>query len=294
VYFTAWPFSKLQVLHWPVARATSFRDAGTTILNSRFEMPKANFNRDDRGTLIIRSSDNKVAGIGFLEGNIRLETDAAFVTPPPMNIGKGTENTGNKATLDLNGHTLALSRITDQHWDGFNGTSDEGYQRILCDAPSTLIVNGSADSSYARVGSIMSGPLTFIKDGSGAFTLGQTNALSGAVIVSNGVLAVTATGSFGLNAVQAIVAGGTLSLSNNTALCDAAAVTFAEDGTGVIDLPENVNVTVDTLWFGEKQRPGGTYGAPGSGAQHEDATRFSGTGLLTVRRGNGGTVLFLN
>jgi len=21
VYFTAWPFSKLQVLHWPVARA---------------------------------------------------------------------------------------------------------------------------------------------------------------------------------------------------------------------------------------------------------------------------------
>ncbi len=126
--------------------------------------------------------------------------------------------------------------------------------------------NGSADSSYARVGSIMSGPLTFIKDGSGAFTLGQTNALSGAVIVSNGVLAVTATGSFGLNAVQVIVAGGTLSLSNNTALCDAAAVTFAENGTGVIDLPADVNVTVDTLWFGEKQRVGGTYGAPGSGA----------------------------
>jgi len=108
------------------------------------------------------------------------------------------------------------------------------------------------------------------------------------------VLAVTAAGSFGLNAVQVIVAGGTLSLSNNTALCDAAAVTFAENGTGVIDLPAGVNVTVDTLWFGEKQRVGGTYGAPGSGAQHEDAARFSGTGLLTVRRGNGGTVLFIN
>jgi len=24
VYFTAWPFSKLQVLHWPVARALVF------------------------------------------------------------------------------------------------------------------------------------------------------------------------------------------------------------------------------------------------------------------------------
>ncbi len=273
---------------------TSFRDGGITILNSRFAMPTANFNRDDKGTLVIRSSDNTVAGVGFLEGNIRLETDAAFATPPPMNIGKGYENTGNKATLDLNGHTLALKRIIDLHWDGFNGTPNEGYQRILCAVPSTLIVNGDIASSYTRVGSIMSGPLTFIKDGSGTFALGQTNALSGAVIVSNGVLAVTATGSFGPDAVQVIVAGGTLSLSNNTALCSDAAVTFAADGTGVIDLPNNVNVTVDTLWFGDKQRPGGTYGAPGSGAQRTDATRFSGTGLLTVRRGNGGTVLLLN
>jgi len=25
VYFTAWPFSKLQVLQWPVARASGYR-----------------------------------------------------------------------------------------------------------------------------------------------------------------------------------------------------------------------------------------------------------------------------
>jgi hypothetical protein len=29
VYFTAWPFSKLQVLHWPVARAVDFRGVAT-------------------------------------------------------------------------------------------------------------------------------------------------------------------------------------------------------------------------------------------------------------------------
>jgi len=272
----------------------SFRDAGTVILNSRLAMPTASFNRDDRGTLVIRSSDNKVTGIWLPEGTIRLEADAAFVTPPTLAIGKGANNVGNKATLDLNGRTLALSRITDQHWDAFDGGPNEGYQRILCDTPSTLILNGNTASRYTYVGSIMSGPLTFIKDGSGTLTLGQTNALSGAVVVSNGVLAVTATGSLGLNAVQVVVAGGTLSLSNNTALCDAAAVTFAENGTGVIDLPNNVNVTVDTLWFGDKQRPGGTYGAPGSGAQRTDASRFSGTGLLIVRRGNGGTVMLLN
>ena len=271
------------------------RDAGTLVLNSRLAMPSASLLRDDSGTLRIYSSSNVATGLSIMQGQVQLHADPPFATTPSLSIGKGSDdNPANKATLDLNGCTLALSRIADLHGDAYNGTPNEGYQRILCAVPSTLIVNGSTASSYARVGSIMSGPLTFIKDGSGAFTLGQTNALSGTVIVSNGVLAVTATGSFGLNAVQAIVAGGTLSLSNNTALCDAAAVTFAENGTGVIDLPADVNVTVDTLWFGEKQRVGGTYGAPGSGAQHEDATRFSGTGLLTVRRGNGGTVLFLN
>ncbi len=45
---------------------------------------------------------------------------------------------------------------------------------------------------------------------------------------------------------------------------------------------------------GERQRVGGTYGAPGSGAQNVDAARFSGTGPLTVRRGNGGTTLTVN
>ncbi|HRR34169.1 MAG TPA: hypothetical protein P5026_08740 [Kiritimatiellia bacterium] len=273
----------------------NIRDAGTLVLNSRLTMPTASLSRDDSGTLRIHSSSNVVSGLNILQGTVRLYADPVFASTPFLTIGKSSnDNIGNKATLDLNGRTLVLNRITDQHGDAFNGTENEGYQRILCTAPSTLIVNASSASSYARVGSIMSGPLTFIKSGSATFTLGQTNALSGAVVVSNGVLAVTATGSFGLNAHQIIIAGGTLSLSNNTAICEAASVTFAENGTGVIDLPNGVNVTVDTLWFGERQRVGGTYGAPGSGAQNVDATRFSGTGLLTVRRGNGGTILTVN
>ena len=271
-----------------------FRGEGTVQMNSRLAMPVANIYRDDPGTLVINSANNIVSGFNFLQGGIRINSTNVFANAPHLTIGKSAnDNPGNKSIFDLNGFDVTFGRITDQHGDAYNGTANEGYQRILCTKPSTLTVDGTANSSYAKVGSIMSGPLTFIKAGTGAFTLGQTNALSGAVIVSNGVLAVTSTGSLGLNATNVVIAGGTLSLSNNTAVCSAANVTFPEDSTGKIDLPTGVNVTVETLWYGEKQRYGGTYGAAGSGARFVDSARFIGTGLLTVRRGNSGTMMLL-
>jgi len=271
-----------------------FRDSGTVALNSTLAMPAANAGRDDSGTLVIRSAGNRVNGFNLVQGSVRLEADEPFAPAPGLLIGKASDtNPGNKATLDLNGHRLTVRSITDAHGDAYNGTSNEGYQRILCSVPSTLTVNGDVASSYTKVGSVMSGPLTFIKDGSGTFTLGQINALSGAVIVSNGVLNVTSTGSLGAGATNVIIAGGALALGSDTALHTTANVTFAEGGAGMIDLPAGVNVTVSTLWHGERQRYAGTYGAQASGAQYVDNTRFSGSGTLTVLHGSGGTLIML-
>ncbi len=270
----------------------SFRDWGTTVLNSKLAMPWADLNRDDGGWLMVNSQSNVIKNLYFLQGNIRLNTNETFVSSPTLAIGKGSDsNNGNKCKLDLNGFTLMLGRVLDYHGDAFNGTADEGYQRILCTVPSTLIVSGSSASSYVRVGSVMSGPLTFIKEGSGSFLIGQTNAMSGAVVVSNGVLAVNASGGFGTDATNVVVAGGTLSLSNNLAVCEAASVVFPENATGLIDLPAGVNVSVSTLWYGEKQKYGGTYGASGSGATFIDDARFTGMGVLTVLHGSGGTLM---
>jgi len=274
--------------------ALPFRDAGTVVLNSRLAMATNDIIRDDGGTLVISSVSNRVQGVAVAQGWLRLGVDEPFAVAPTLTIGKGSDtNPNNKATVDLNGHVLTVARVVDAHGDAYNGTPNEGYQRILCTVPSTLVVNGTSASSYFRVGSVMSGPLTFVKAGAGTFTIGQTNALSGSVIVSNGVLAVASTGGFGPDATNLVVAGGTLSLSNNAAVCAAAAVTFAAGGTGMIDLPSGVNVTVGTLWYGEDQKYGGTYGATGSGALYVDNSRFSGSGTLTVRHGSGGTVLLV-
>ena len=271
----------------------SFRDSGTVLLNSRLAMSTNDINRNDGGTLVINSVSNRVQGVAVSQGWLRLGVDEPFAVAPVLTVGKGDNNNNNKATVDLNGHSLTVSRLLDSHYVPYNGTANEGYQRILCSVPSTLTVNGSAASSYTNAGSIMSGPLTFIKAGTGTVSLWQTNALSGAVIVSNGLLAVASSGGFGTLATNIVVAGGILSLSNNAAVCEAAGLTFAADGAGVINLPLGVNVRVSTLWYGAIQKYAGTYGANGSGALYEDSSRFSGAGLLTVLHGKGGAILLL-
>jgi autotransporter-associated beta strand protein len=270
----------------------SFRDAGTVILNSRLAMATNDIGRNDTGTLLINSVSNRVQGVSLSQGVLRLGVDEPFAVAPTLSIGKAN-STANKGTLDLNGHALTVSRLIDTHDDANNGTANEGYQRILCALPSALTVSGSTASSYTKVGSILSGPLTLIKAGAGTLTLGQTNALSGAVVVSNGVLAVTASGGFGPGATNIVVAGGTLALSNSVAVTAAANVSFPSGGAGVLSLPAGVNVRVYTLWYGDKQKYAGSYGATGSGARYIDNTRFSGTGQLTVSHGNGGAVLLL-
>jgi len=274
----------------------SIRDAGTIVLNSRLIMPSFDLNRDDSGLLQINSTNNSVRSINVMQGSVKLNAEDPFkISPPTLLIGKNSDsNNGNKCAFDLNANTLTLSRLIDAHGDAYNGTVDEGRQWILCTKPSTLILNDtSSDSSYTKVGSVMSGPLTFIKAGSRTLTIGHTNALSGAFIVSNGTVIVTATGCLGPVCTNVVVAGGTLTLQNNTALSTAANV-FIPSTSGIISIPNGTNVTVSTLWYGEKQRYSGTYGANGSGAQHEDNDHFAGSGILTVLHGSGGTVLRIN
>lgn len=113
------------------------------------------------------------------------------------------------------------------------------------------------------------------------------------MVVDGGTLKITGDGTLGPNVPHVEVKGGILSLECNTAIDEATSVIFATAGNGVINLPTGVTVTVDSLWYDEKPRYAGSYGATGSGAQYIDTTRFSGTGILKVLHGNNGTLLLL-
>jgi len=110
--------------------------------------------------------------------------------------------------------------------------------------------------------------------------------------VSNGTLVVGRDGTLGNSSTNIVVGGtGTLTLQNSKTLADAATLSIANGGTAKVSLASGVNESVRCLFFGDKQKRIGTYGATGSGAGVIDDEHFSGTGILTVLRDKSGTLI---
>jgi len=270
-----------------------FRELGTIVCNSRINLPGRTVARNNSGILLLNSTNNVMATFQIAEGTLRLGADNILPQTVTVSMGKSDNNLSNKAYLDLNGHTQIISRFTESHYDAFTD-SQAGRQCITSAIPATLIFIGSATSTFNKRNSDFRGAVTVVQAGSGLLDIGRTNYTSGAFIVSNGVLRLnSAGGSVGASCPAVIVAGGTLELQHAAALSPTVAVRFPSGSTGVISIPNGVNVTAETLWFGDTQKRAGTWGASGSGARYVDNTRFTGTGTLTVLRDKSGALLTL-
>jgi autotransporter-associated beta strand protein len=262
-----------------------FRGAGTISVNSRISIGTTSVGRDDSGTAIIYSTNNVWANTSISQGTLKLGSSDVLPATTGLSIGKGSAVA--HAALDLNGNSQTVASLAEQH-------NTTGTQRIRGVSPSTLIINTSAvNNRFGTTGSSIDDAVTIVKSGTGTLTLTGTNTTSGAFIVSNGLLAVSATGTFGVNSTNVVVAGGALVLSNSLAIADSAAVRIADGGGAKLRLAAGVNESVGTLFYGENAKQAGTYGAPGSGATFINSEHFDGTGMLTVLHGYGGTLLRL-
>ena len=103
-------------------------------------------------------------------------------------------------------------------------------------------------------------------------------------------MVVSATGTF-LNSTNIVVSAGTLTLQNSGALSDDATVRIANGGAAKVSLASGVNETVRYLVFGDKEQRSGTYGSTSSTADYTSNEHFAGEGVLTVLRGNSGTLI---
>ncbi|MDD4019916.1 MAG: autotransporter-associated beta strand repeat-containing protein [Kiritimatiellae bacterium] len=145
-----------------------------------------------------------------------------------------------------------------------------------------------------KLGAVIAGAVTLVKSGSGTLTLTRACTTSGDFVVSNGTLAVSATGALGANSTNVVVAGGTLSLSNSTAIADSATLVIANGGAAKVSLAAGVNESVGYLYFGNRQQRAGTYSATaGGGVQKVDTEHLAGTGILRVLRDSAGTAITL-
>ncbi|HNX35121.1 MAG TPA: autotransporter-associated beta strand repeat-containing protein, partial [Kiritimatiellia bacterium] len=190
----------------------------------------------------------------------------------------------------LNGMDQRVAGLADVHYAAGNGT-----QRILSAAPATLTVSNSAARTFGLAGSTIEGNVSLKKLGTATLTLTGTNSYSGATVVSNGTLAVSATGTLGTNSLAVTVGGsGTLVLSNAVAIADEATVQMPEAGVATAKLQlEAGEETVGWLLYGDVFKKVGTYGATGSGANYTDDTHFAGSGRLRVLHSKSGLLILV-
>jgi fibronectin-binding autotransporter adhesin len=142
--------------------------------------------------------------------------------------------------------------------NGFNNTigslaGDEPDAQVLLGA-ATLTTGGKGDASTTFAG-VISGAGGLIKNGAGTFTLTGSCTYTGDTVVNAGVLAVDGD-----------------ALADTGKLVIASGANVESSGTEV----------VGSLFFGGVEQEAGTWGATGSGAEHIDDTRFSGTGVIHV------------
>lgn len=257
-------------------------DSGTSPYELVVRMP------NDVGGILLLSANNVWLGTTWIRcGTIRLGIDNALPTWTVLRLGLDAGQTGvTNSTFDLAGFNQSIAGVTDV------GTDNRHV--VTCSAPTfaTLTINTPAASPSTFAGEL-SGNLDLVKAGSGTLTLAGASTTSGGATVSAGTLTVGAAGTLGANCTNLVVQAGTLSLAGSAGIADNASLRIANGGGAKVNLASGVNEAVGYLYFGDKLRMGGTYGATDSGARTIDDEHFEGSGVLTVLHGNGGTVLRL-
>lgn len=235
------------------------------------------------GGVIFAVAGNTISEM-FTGGHfVRFDVPNAFL--PTMSLQQGSAG-GQDSYVDLNGH--------DQVIGTFSTGTVSGYTRILFSVePATLTINQNADRVHS--GNI-TGAVSIVKLGTGSLLFTGAHTTSGSFSVSNGVLAVGDTGTFGNNSTNIAVGGsGTLLLSNSVAIADAVIVQMPPQGVGTakIQMADGVDERVGWLYYGDKMQRAGTYGSSDSSAYYKDNTRFAGKGVLRVLHDDAGTLFLL-
>ena len=260
--------------------------SGVISSGANFWGPIVRCPNDVSGTIILAANNTWLGNTWIRCGTIKLGINNALPITSVLQLGLNAspfQPAVTNAVFDLAGFNQQIAGLLDSGTDNVHVvTNSLGTQ-------STLIVS-NAVTAYTYAG-MLAGNLGLVKAGNGTLTLAGTNTTYGSFTVNSGTLVVNGTGTLGVNSTNVTVNAGTLALSNSVSIANNALLRIANGGGAKVNLAAGVNEAVGTLYFADKLRPGGTYGAAGSGASVIDTEHFAGTGILTVLHGNGGTLL---
>jgi autotransporter-associated beta strand protein len=215
--------------------------------------------QDGAGSVALRITNSGSGGLGTIMTFSGINTYSG-----DTQIFDNTLKAGSVTALSPNSNfTLSNNAASRIDLGDFNNTigSLTGSPNSQVLLGSATLTTGAKDDASTTFEGVISGTGGLVKAGTGTFTLTGANTYTGDTTVSAGVLAV-----------------------DGDALADTGKLVI---GSGKVE-PTGIE-TVDTLYFGAAQQASGTWGATGSGATHIDDTRFSGTGVVNVTNGPGGS-----
>lgn len=180
----------------------SIQAVGTVVFsNQPVNLGTGQLTSHSGGRTVMSVSSNVIGTLQVGYGNTFIfDAEDAFPTTFHLQVGAGLP--GWKSTVDLNGHTVVVGRLS-------NSSSNAPGCVIQSATPATLIVNQSVNSAVTNQ---MIGPITLAKDGPGILTLDGPMAYTGKTIVSNGVLQIGPNGSISNSPIVETVGNGTLAL----------------------------------------------------------------------------------
>ena len=264
---------------------------GLLITSNRVDLGTGSINFHSGGTVWLCATGNVWTGYEQIQYGctVRLGVDDALPTGMKLTLGNSTPGNGR---FDLYGYAQTVGGLLQY------GTSDSYPNNLIrntrAGVQGTLTVSQASGVSDLFSGRIIEG-VDLVKDGAAnsVLTLAGTNSFTGCARVAGGTLAVASAGTLGSGCTNVTVTAGTLSLQSSVALSDGATLCLEEGGGATVNLAGGVDQSVAYLFIGGKMQRAGTYGSMSSAAANRSDVYFSGTGVLTVRLDNSGTLLKL-
>ncbi len=226
------------------------------------------------GTVLLTGANNYAGSTTVAAGILKLGANGTLPAGTPMTIASD-QSVG--STLDLNGFSQTIGPLSSS--TGINGVGT-GTPALKLSGALTILQTNSTVFAGLVTGS--GGSLTLSSSSTGTLTLTKTNNYTGLTTIDGGTLEGGVSGSIPTNVT---LTAGVLKLSHASALASGTTLTLAgSPAVGAVNLNFTGTQTINALYFGTSQQGAGSWGALGSGANHENAT-FTGSGLLNVTTG---------
>ena len=152
---------------------------GTGFINGNINLPNATFSKTDANTWWINSTGHTWANTNLVVGGVTLGIANALPQAAPLVLG---QNDANAVTFNLNGFNQTVASLASN--PAAAGANTTG-KAITSASPAVFTLNQESSTTYAG---LLTGSVSFVKNGLGTLTLAGGSTFTGKVNINDGTV----------------------------------------------------------------------------------------------------------